>query len=635
MPGGSDIPVPCLAKDEPSNKHASIMTARFTGWLLGLERVASVDRVRPALGAEWATRGSGPFWLCLGMIAIIGVVITFYAKFQGRGSRRARGLLASGRIALLLLLLVTLAEPVLRISVSRFTLPGLFVVFDGTASMEIRDQYEPKQRSALAAMTGVEDLSSGVTATRSRQDYVRGWLARTASRAQPATLLARIEQAKACRLRVFLFDGQSDSHLRELASAEDTRDEIQWVQVSRQLSSSGQVTALGTVLRELRRQPGYRQLAGVLLISDFVQNSGEPPLADSSFAGQSPLTGLGVPVYAIGVGAGRSRDLAVQMQTEAKIRRGEKTTINVRLQQTELEGETVAIRVTARLPSSDTSEARATVVDTREVLLQADNPLVEIPYLPQLAGEVELRVEASVLPGEIVTDNNCAARRIQVIDDFIRLFYVADEPTWEWRFVKEVFHRDPAVGLRGFRTYLASSDPRVRETNPLFLPTLVQSPPEFFATDVLFLDDMPRNSLTPGFCSMVEQFVRDLGGGLVVLAGPRYGPQALLDTPLAKMLPVIIDPHARLRDQREFKLELTTRAHEFSFMQLDDDQDASAACLGQSRSAPLVPGRRKQARACHRTRSTPDRQMPGWRHAATSDRHPPIRCRRGRLSRLQ
>ena len=38
------------------------------------------------------------------------------------------------------------------------------------------------------------------------------------------------------------------------------------------------------------------------------------------------------------------------------------------------------------------------------------------------------------------------------------------EPTWEWRFIKEVFHRDPLVGIKGFRTFLRSADPAVRQT---------------------------------------------------------------------------------------------------------------------------------------------------------------------------
>jgi hypothetical protein len=151
--------------------------------------------------------------------------------------------------------------------------------------------------------------------------------------------------------------------------------------------------------------------------------------------------------------------------------------------------------------------------------------------------------------------------------------YVAYEPTWEWRFVKEVFHRDKTVGVEGFRTFLASSDPRVRESNELFLPTLTPKRSEFFANDVIFLDDMPQSTLSPRFGDMVEEFVSKLGGGLVVIAGPRFGPRELINTPIAKMLPVVIDPALSLRQDREFKprLRLEALSGQYPFMQLGEN----------------------------------------------------------------
>ena len=42
------------------------------------------------------------------------------------------------------------------------------------------------------------------------------------------------------------------------------------------------------------------------------------------------------------------------------------------------------------------------------------------------------------------------------------------------------------------------------------------------------LDDMPRAQLNDRYCEMVKEFVGNLGGGLVVIAGPRFGPRELL-----------------------------------------------------------------------------------------------------------
>ena len=220
--------------------------------------------------------------------------------------------------------------------------------------------------------------------------------------------------------------------------------------------------------------------------------------------------------------------------------------------------------------------------------------------------------------GEIVDQNNRAARQVNIIDDYLRLMYVAYEPTWEWRFIKEVFHRDKLVGMAGFRTFLASCDPRVRESNVLFLPTLTPKRSEFFANDVIFLDDMPRSLLNDRFCEMVKEFVGNLGGGLVVIAGPRFGPKELYQTPLADMLPVIIDPNAELRDapqHPEFRLRLTPHASRYQFMQLGRAMwripkpgTTSASCRGISR-LPCCTSRRSSL-AEHPTDKCADGKTP-------------------------
>jgi hypothetical protein len=193
---------------------------------------------------------------------------------------------------------------------------------------------------------------------------------------------------------------------------------------------------------------------------------------------------------------------------------------------------------------------------------------VEFSYVPGKTGHYMLAAEVDPVEGEVVRENNRAEREVTVRDDFLRLLFVEYEPTWEWRFIKEVFYRDKLVGTQGFRTFLRSSDPRVRKTNELFLPTMSPPRSEFFTYDVIFLSDFPSAALSPRFCQMTEEFVREFGGGLVVLAGPRFGPGQLADTPLATMLPVSFDRTARIYDRQPFALRLTGAAEQYDFMQL-------------------------------------------------------------------
>ena len=88
------------------------------------------------------------------------------------------------------------------------------------------------------------------------------------------------------------------------------------------------------------------------------------------------------------------------------------------------------------------------------------------------AGVTRLSLGVQAFDDEVLDENNSAEREINVRDESLKLLFVEYEPTWEWRFVKEVFHRDPLIGWEGFRTFLRSADFKVRQTNDLFLETL-------------------------------------------------------------------------------------------------------------------------------------------------------------------
>jgi hypothetical protein len=256
------------------------------------------------------------------------------------------------------------------------------------------------------------------------------------------------------------------------------------------------------------------------------------------------------------------------------MKKSERSTVIVTLRQSGLDGQKVPVTVKARrLGSEDMADATATLpVGQKEVELKGPTLTLELPYTPEQTGRFEFIAEVPVLSGEVVEQNNRATREVNIRDDFLRLLYVEYEPTWEWRFIKEVFHRDPLVGERGFRTFLRSSDPRVRKEKGLFQPNLTPQRSEFFANDVLFLGDMPAETLNPRFCELVKEFVGKFGGGLVIVSGPRFGPAQLAATPLAEMLPVVVDADARRQDRSEFALRLTAAAGQFDFMQLGNDE---------------------------------------------------------------
>jgi hypothetical protein len=526
---------------------------RWLGGLLGLDNVKSVESVEASFAAPWASRA--PAWVFFACLALIAAAIVVYIRYQPGKHRTGRIGLAVVRALALSLLVVMLADPVLTMKLTSSPRPQLWFLFDGTESMSLQDKLPDAERARISMAAG---LPTDTSATPLRIDYVRSWLQK-----KDGNLLARLGEKY--RLRAFIFDGPDG--VRSLAWQAGDGDTPDPAKTATLLTTTGQVTALGKAFEDLAQRRATTFPAGVVVVSDFDHNSGPAPL--------DMAKRLGVPVYTIGVGPTAVVDLAIDLQAPPVMKKSERSSIVVTLRQTGLEGQKVPVTVRARRLGGTESQADAAItlpVGQKDVELRGPTQALEMQYTPEQTGRFEFIAEVPVLSGEVVDQNNRATREVNIRDDFLRLLYVEYEPTWEWRFIKEVFHRDPLVGERGFRTFLRSSDPRVRHDKGLFRPVLTPPRSEFFANDVIFLGDMPAETLNQRFGEMVKEFVGKFGGGLVIISGPRYGPGQLAGTPLAEMLPVIADADSRRQDRGEFQMRLTSAAGQFDFMQLGNDE---------------------------------------------------------------
>ncbi|PQO42631.1 hypothetical protein [Blastopirellula marina] len=542
------------------------MVSKVLGWLLGITDVETVDGVGLSFAAPWAAED--PTWLIVGCLAAIGFAVWYYTRIQSGLTSFPAAALATTRATILVLLVVTLADPTVRLTANRMLKPVLYLVFDGTESMNIRDNLTPDELASLASAVGSESPGSQVVSPAlTRQQWVQAYLEKG-----DHNLLDQLQAKQDVQLEYFLFDGDSTSVARRIASG-NSNAPLSPSSIADELTTHGKVTALGELVNDLGNQ-STRRLGGMIVFSDFAHNSGIAPLGSSGPNEPTPLERLGVPIYTVGIGAVSTRDIQVEVQPPLKMKKAERSTIAVRLNQSGVQGESAQVTVTARpLQGESLEEASAMqdiVVGSQLVTFDSSIQYLEFPFIPQQSGRFLISASVDVLPGEVSEQNNESSRAVNIVDDYIRLTYIENEPTWEWRFVKEVFHRDRLVGMEGFRTFLRSADPKVRQANEMFLPTLTPQRSEFFANDVIFLGDVPSEALNDRFCRMLKQFVGQFGGGLVVISGPNNGPAQLIDTEIADMLPVKLDRSLALRSARPFHLQITPLGKQADIMQLGD-----------------------------------------------------------------
>lgn len=563
------------------------MLTNFFGWLMGVENLQSIDSVKVSLAAPWAQ--NGPAWALFGCAALAVLAIVFYSRYQPSKRHKTLKLLAISRAILLAMLFLILAEPVLKMEFTSRPRPLLWVIFDGTESMDIQDEMTESERARLAQSVGLTgDAAATNKPAADKPSTANGPSAAPSGSSAAAAHLSRMEYVKALltksndnvldrlqekfNVQAFILDRPDG--VRSLNSPDAPGDKLDTKRLAEQLTTKGQLTALGTAFNDLAEAHATSHLAGVVMFSDFGNNTGPAPAGTAT----SPVKRLNVPVYAVGIGPQVAVDLATQVEMPRQLKKAERQEVKVVLRQTGLDGRRAKITVTAKrkVPAGE-PESDVVQIGQREVQIVGPSIEERFDYVPQQTGEFQFLADVEKMEGQVVDQGNHAQREATVIDDFLRLMYVEYEPTWEWRFIKEVFHRDPLVGMKGFRTFLRSSDPKVRTTNPLFLPSLTPKRSDFLANDVIFLGDMPSTALGERFCDLASEFVTQFGGGLVIIAGPRFGPGQLENTKLADILPVVVDSSAHMRDDKPFHMQLTLDALNYKFMQLGEGEQAAEA----------------------------------------------------------
>ena len=345
--------------------------------------------------SRWRLRGQdGAFMVYFVAAALVALAIAFYIKFQNQGTTPWRIALGICRGLILALLLITLADPVLRITLQHKQLPYLYVLIDGTDSMAIEDALPEEERAKVNAVLGITDAAQS---PKSRIEHVQKLLARAGTE----NLLSRLQKEKDVQLAAFVFDGNTTSKLRKIELSKSGDQTFDPSVIADQLSTRGQVTALGSAISDAANQFGASNLAGVLLVSDFAQNAGPAPLGDRSYA---PAMRLGAPIYTLGLGAVEAIDIAVDLQTDPKMKKAERSTILVKLRQSGLENKSVSVTLTGRRLSGETSDSAGEPVTIGTKTVQLDSPVntVEFPFTPDESGRFEFTASVEPMEGEIV-----------------------------------------------------------------------------------------------------------------------------------------------------------------------------------------------------------------------------------------
>ncbi len=521
---------------------AVLVQAAWSGDFLGFLPDASRQAVEHALGIPAPAAGEGSRWRLefspylwdavadpwlAGVIAVVaGVLIVWIYRQEGRTAGTGYKVLLAGlRIGLLLLTLAVLL-PQLRLWFERQGWPDVAILVDDSASMSTADKYQDPQVQAAADRLA---QSAGLSAPD------RLALAQALVANPQADWINRLLSERKVKVHVYHCSGRAHriADVTAPAEAEHALEQVRGLRAEPHNDSSQLGTAVRQVLNDFRGS----SLAAVIMLTDGITTEGEDLVKVSHYAAQ-----YGVPLYFVGIGDDHDqRDLALHdLQCEDSVYVNDQVVFELRLTGHGYPNLTVPVRLREKGKETVLSEQKVTVDP------QGKPVKVRLTHRPAETGVKNYIIDVPVQPDEADPDNNKVERAVEVQDTrLFKVLYVEGAPRWEYRYVKTLLEREAArKGNKSIdlKVLLLDADPDyvAEDRNALEEFPLKTDLNNF---DVVILGDVdPKDpKLGDKNVQALTDFVRERGGGLLMIAGQRYSPYVWKNTPLADVLPIEVD----------------------------------------------------------------------------------------------
>ncbi len=371
----------------------------------------------------------------------------------------------------------------------------------------------------------------------------------------------------------------------------------------------GDATRIGEALESVARRYDGRDLGGIVLVSDGVDNGRFGRALDA--AGRAQVERLGAPVHAAWVGRPGLRDVAVSAMAS-----GDFAFVRT------------VFRVEAIVRAADMGGRKAEVVlrregqvlQTRVIELRAGEPLmVSFDIVPERVGEAYYEVTIPVQPDEAIGENNARGFVLRTLRDKLRVLHVCGRPSWDVLFLRRLLERNPNVDLISFFILRTPTDLQLAPQSELSLipfPTRELFEQEIKSFDLVLLQDFnfAPYGIAP-YLARMRGFV-DAGGGLAMIGGALaftqgdWGGTPVGDALPVDLLPKTADP-SRMFSTGEFRPRTAAGANDHPLLRIGATREESAKLwrtLPPLEGANLVGGARGGATvlAVHPTLRAPD-----------------------------
>lgn len=343
-----------------------------------------------------------PVFFAVAMLFLLSLMRPTFRDLSPRKRRILLGL----RIALLLLLAIAMLRPGLMLVENKQLQSVLLIMLDRSKSMQLPDSAGGKTRWESQLQT--------LRATRGKFDAL----------------------SRKMEIKVYAYDSK-------LHDADATKPDL-----GLPAKPDGDETDIGTNLSDvLQREAGQKRVVGVVLLGDGAQTAISPRIDPEAAARE--LAQNGSPLFPIvfgPIGSGeQSRDIAVE-QLPDRYDVFVKNVLRVRgaVRVRGFRGKPIPIDLvlTDRAGKSQIIKHELFNVDQDSQLID-----VNIPFIPETAGEFQLAIKVPPQAGELVTKNNELVSFLRVLDGGIRILYVSGTLLGEQRVLRKSLDASPEIEI--------------------------------------------------------------------------------------------------------------------------------------------------------------------------------------------
>lgn len=352
-----------------------------------------------------------------------------------------------------------------------------------------------------------------------------------------------------------------------------------------QLEPRGSETRLGDVLRYLIDKERGGPVAGIAVFTDGASNAGTATSEATSLASDAHIR-----LFPVGLGgATRPTNVAVvDLESPPRVYPGDRFSLTGYVQAFGLAGQSVTVELLSRVETARTerkeTQAPEQTEETRRVTLGPDGEILPVKFevAPTEAGRRTYYVRVPAPAGDHDARDNERSATIEVVERKNRVLLMAGGPSREFQFLRNLLFRDRETTVD---VLLQSAAQGVSQEAHQLLFEFPRTAVELFEYDAVVAFDPDWLALDATQVSLLEQWVAEKAGGLILITGPVQTPRWIGMGPgderigtLRALYPVVFYSRGsatltagRFASDTVWPLHFSRDGTDAEFLRLDDD----------------------------------------------------------------